>query len=291
MTLIDIDPAFLRAHALPRHDEGGDKQLRGRVLIIAGSAEVPGGALLAAHGALRAGAGVLQIATCRSVAQQLAITMPEARVVGCAETQEGGIEPSSADRLGDLAANSDAVLIGPGMLDLEATAALVRQLLARKPDAAFVLDAAALTTLDGSADLPRHLVLTPHAGEMARFLDVAREEVEGAPLDAAHRVARQLGAVVAMKGAETHIVAPDGRTWCSRNGSIGLGTSGSGDVLAGVIVGLLARKTPPELATIWGVYLHAEAGRRLEQKHGPLGLLARELPAEVPAIMRDLQQN
>src|SRR5437764_8058691 len=98
MSLTRVTPDFLRAHPLPRHEHDGDKQARGRVLVIAGSTEVPGAALLAGLGALRAGAGVLQIATCRTAAPHLGIAMPEAMVVGCRETAAGGIDPADAPR-------------------------------------------------------------------------------------------------------------------------------------------------------------------------------------------------
>ena len=97
-----------------------------------------------------------------------------------------------------------------------------------------------------------------------------------------------LGAVVAMKGASTHVVAPDGQACLSENGTIGLGTSGSGDTLAGIVAGLLARGASPYSATVWAVYMHGEAGRRLTERYGTFGLLAREIPGEIPAIMSEL---
>src|SRR3954454_12221841 len=112
-----VTPQFLRDHPLPEPEKEGDKKQRGRVLVIAGSIEVPGAALLAGLGALRAGAGVLQIATCRSAAPHLGIAMPEAMVVGCRETPAGGIDPTDAPRLIELGSACDAVLIGPGMTD------------------------------------------------------------------------------------------------------------------------------------------------------------------------------
>jgi NAD(P)H-hydrate repair Nnr-like enzyme with NAD(P)H-hydrate dehydratase domain len=95
---------------------------------------------------------------------------------------------------------------------------------------------------------------------------------------------------VALKGAETWIATPQGRCWRHAGGNVGLATSGSGDVLAGLIAGLLARGAPPEQAAAWGIALHARAGRRLCERLGPLGLLARELAAEVPALMHALSR-
>jgi ADP-dependent NAD(P)H-hydrate dehydratase len=258
------------------------------VLVIAGSVEVPGAALLAGLGALRAGAGILQIATCRSAAPHLAMAMPEAMVVGCRETPAGGIDPANAPRLTELGNGCDAVLIGPGMMDEAAVAELTSELL-KTP--VFVLDASAFATLK-IGEMPNRpagrIVVTPHSGEMAKFLDLSREEVDSAPLHAARQAAAALQAVVAMKGASTHVVAPDGEAWLCQNGSIGLATSGSGDTLAGILAGLLARGTHPALATIWAVYMHGEAGRRLAKRIGTLGLLAREIPGEIPGIMQEL---
>jgi hydroxyethylthiazole kinase-like uncharacterized protein yjeF len=291
MTPVAVTPDFLCSHPLPKHGQEGDKQSRGRVLVIAGSVEVPGAALLAGLGALRAGAGILQIATCRSAAPHLAMAMPEAMVVGCRETPAGGIDPANAPRLTELGSGSDAVLIGPGMMDESAVAKLTSALLKRLDAPVFVLDASAFATLK-IGEMPAcragRIVATPHSGEMAKFLDSAREDIDNDPLRAARQAASALQAVVAIKGASTHIVSPDGEAWRSENGSIALATSGSGDTLAGILAGLLARGTPPALATIWAVYLHGEAGRRLAKRNGALGLLAREIPGEIPGIMQEL---
>jgi hydroxyethylthiazole kinase-like uncharacterized protein yjeF len=285
-----VTPQFLRTNPLPRHDQAGDKHARGRVLVIAGGAEVPGAALLAGLGALRAGAGVLQLATCASVAPHLGLAMPEARVVGCTQTPGGDIDPANASRLIDLGSRCDAVLIGPGMMDEAAVAELTSRLLkGLLQGPVLILDASAFATLKtGKMLTGGKVVVTPHSGEMAKFLGCSRDEVDGDPLQAARQASAALQAVVAMKGASTHIVSPHGEAWLSENGSIGLATSGSGDTLAGILAGLLARGTDPALATIWAVYMHGEAGRRLADRNGTFGLLAREIPAEIPSIMQEL---
>jgi len=292
MKLTEINREFLVAHRLPKPERSGDKRARGRVLVIAGSLEIPGAALLAGLGSLRAGAGILQIATCHSHAGHLGVAMPEAMIVRCDETQAGGIDPGSAERLIELGADSDAVLIGPGMTDPDAVAELTGSLLSNLDRPALVLDALAFSTLRVDAvprDRTSTLVVTPHSGEMAKFLGCRREDVDFDPLDAARKAAVVLPAVVAMKGAETYVVSDDGEALLSRNGSIGLATSGSGDTLAGILVGLLARGTQPVLATAWAVYMHGQAGRDLVKNHGEFGFLAREIPDEIPRIMMDLQ--
>lgn len=291
MSVTEITREFLLAHPLPEPLKAGDKQARGRVLVIAGSVEIPGAALLAGLGSLRAGAGILQIATCHSRAGHLSMAMPEAMVVGCNETDAGGIDPASAERLIELGADCDAVLIGPGMTDPDAVAELTMAMLNRLEGPAVVLDALAFSTLRADK-IPQgrtgKMIVTPHSGEMAKFLDISREDVDNAQLDSARRAAAALPAVVAMKGAETYVVSENGEAWLSRNGSIGLATSGSGDTLAGILAGLLARGTQASLATVWAVYMHGQAGRNLAERNGTFGLLAREIPGEIPDIMREL---
>lgn len=284
-----VTPALLRAMPLPRHDSDADKEARGRVLAIGGSAEVPGGILLAGLGALRAGAGKLQIATVESRAAALGIAVPEARVFALPETADGDI--ASCDGLAERAHGCAAIVIGPGMLDTDAARNVAQSLLGCGDSPAFLLDAAVLSGLRDLSELCRkrdgRLVLTPHAGEMAKLLAVDIAEVEADSPACARRAAEELNAVVALKGGATHIAAPDGRAWTWTGGSVGLATSGSGDTLAGVAAGLLARGAAPEVAAIWAVFLHGEAGNRLAARRGPLGFLARELLAEVPALMAE----
>jgi hydroxyethylthiazole kinase-like uncharacterized protein yjeF len=287
----EVNDTLLRAMPLPRHGQDEDKDERGRVLVIGGSRPVPGALLLAGEGALRAGAGKLQLATAAGLATQIGIAIPEALVKSLPETEDGDILPDAAAGLVDMVARSDAVLIGPGMLD-EAGAGAFAAALLRAPDGpTFVLDAGALCCLGGYAAEMRgrrgRVVVTPHAGEMVKLSGLSRDAVVADPAAVALRIAHELGAVVALKGAETVIAAPDGRSWIYRGGRVGLATSGSGDTLAGLVAGLAARGASPHEAALWGVYLHGEAGNRLGRTRGPVGFLARELLAEVPALMAE----
>jgi hydroxyethylthiazole kinase-like uncharacterized protein yjeF len=288
--MTELDDKYLTLHPLPKH-EAGDKHSRGQVLVVAGHLKVPGAALLAALGAMRAGAGVLRIATCRANAPHLAVAMPEAMVIGCTENSSGEIAVSNARQLIDLASSSDAVVVGPGMLDEQTAGKLCLKLLEEVSGPAFVLDASAFTGLR-DVELPegrsRRIVCTPHFGEMAKFLKWDRERVENEPLTAAREAARSIQAVLAMKSDVTYVVSPEGEMLRHGHGTIGLATSGSGDTLAGIVAGLLARGATPFDAAAWAVYMHAEAGRRLAARHGALGLLAREIPAEIPVIMNEL---
>ena len=291
---VAVDAALLRAMPLPHHGDDADKEARGRILVIGGSRAVPGALLLAGVAALRAGAGKLQLATVESLAPHIGIAVPEALVMALPETPGGDIAPEGVRPLIDRLCRCDAVLIGPGMLDEDAATRLTLEAL-RADGPAFVIDAGALCNLKAEAGaLARHggrIVVTPHAGEMARLMDLPAETIAEDPFAVATRAAHELGAVVALKGARTAIAAPDGRTWAYSQGRVGLATSGSGDTLAGVIAGLLARGASPEAAAIWGVYLHGEAGNRLSASRGPVGFLARELLAEIPAIMAGLARQ
>ncbi len=286
-----VTAELLHGWPLPRPSDDGDKDERGRVLVIAGSPEVPGAALLAGVAALRAGAGKLQIATAASIAPHLGLAVPEALVVALPETSEGSTG-SAAKLLVPRLQRCDAVLIGPGMLDEEAVRDLTAAILEGTGQATFVLDAGALTRLPEIRDSLRHrrgrVVITPHAGEMATLLGIPRRAVMADLVGSAREAASLLQAVVTLKCATTHIVSPQGDAWFFDEGNVGLATSGSGDTLAGIIVGLLARGASPLQAAIWGVYLHGEAGNRLSRTHGHVGFLARELLDAIPRIMADL---
>lgn len=288
---VAVTPDLLRSMPLPQPSGEGGKEARGRILAVAGSREIPGAAILAGVAALRAGAGKLQICTAASVALQLGIAVPEAMVIGLPELEGGGLDPRCADRVAELAAATGALLIGPGLLDKEAAGHLTTAVLETLDEIPAVVDAAAMMNLTGCEPLARHsgrLIITPHAGEMAGLLGVGKDEVEADPVGIARRAAAELPAIVILKGTCTRIVTPEGQVWSSSHGNAGLGTSGSGDVLAGVITGLLARGADPIHAALWGVYLHAQAGERLAVSRGPLGYLARELPDEIPAILGEL---
>lgn len=289
---VAITPAWLRRHPLPRPDDEGDKRARGQVLVVAGAGEMPGAALLAAVGTLRAGAGRLQVATTAGAAPLVAATVPEARVVALPEARSGAVATRARARLEELAAAADAIVVGPGMLEADATSRMLSGWMAALPAIPVVVDAAALCALSIDGDRvaagDASLILTPHAGEASRLLGRARECVETDALDACMQMASRFDAVVVMKGATTHIAAPGahgGRVLRNRYGNVGLAMSGSGDTLAGIVGGLAARGTAPLEAAAWGVFLHAAAADAIEARQGTLGFLARELLDEIPAIM------
>ncbi|HUR15410.1 MAG TPA: NAD(P)H-hydrate dehydratase [Mycobacteriales bacterium] len=262
-----LTPHLLRGWPLPEAQEGDDKQARGTVLVLGGDATTPGSVLLAGLAALRVGAGRLQIATAPETAAAVGVAAPEAKVMGVA-----------LGELGDVALDPvAAVLVGPGLLSPEETAPVLARLLGRLDGLPIVVDAVALLALDGA--LPSAGVLTPNLDELR-----ALAGSDGDDRALAVQVARERRAVVATLG---WVAAADGRLWRNEAGSVALATSGSGDVLAGVVAGLLARGADACQAACWATYLHSAAGDRLAETLGT-GFLARELldvlPLELVAL-------
>ena len=274
-----ITPALLRDWALPVPT--GGKEARGTVLVVGGSRFTPGAVLLAGVAALRAGAGVLQLAAAESTAASLSIQVPEALVIGLPETGDGAVRGDPGDLLRGLVAEADVVAVGPGLTDIEATGELLRLVLdAAGRQTALVLDAYALGALSHDPDLlvgsGRKVVLTPNLTEAKHLL----HRDPGDDLDAeAVELAGRYDAVVSLYG---HVATPDGRAWREESGDAGLGTSGSGDVRSGLLAGLLSRGADPAQAACWAAFAHAVSGQRLVPRYGRIGFLARELLDEIP---------
>jgi ADP-dependent NAD(P)H-hydrate dehydratase len=265
----------------------GDKETKGRILIIAGCRELAGAALLVANAAMRSGAGKLRMATVEGVAIGTSLAMPEAMVLGFEEALDGGFTKAAVRRLHEEAGQSDVVVAGPGMATAATCEALASGLL--RSSAAVVLDAAllhSLKTIDetkrGSDVLP---VLLPHAGELSSLLSCDEEHVAADPIGCGVQAAERYQANVLVKGVTSHVVTPDGRAWSFSGGAPGLGVSGSGDTLAGIVGGLIARGADSLTALLWAVLLHGEAGEALARRIGPIGFLAREIPDEIPALL------
>lgn len=288
---VPVTPALLRRWPLPQPGADADKSDRGVAMVIGGSSEIPGALLLAGVAALRAGAGKLQLAGPHSAASSLAVALPEARVFSLPETSEGYLDRKAAVRAVECAHGADAILVGPGMLNDNAIRGFMDEFGRRVADKQLVIDAVALSALSGSRyrfTEETRVVLTPNVGEMAKITGETRAAVEADPRGIAMTVARDLNAVVALKGSETFIATPYGEVFRYSEGEVGLATSGSGDILAGILVGFLARGATLDQAAVWATYLHGAAGNRLKRRIGPIGFLARELSDEIPALMNGL---
>jgi ADP-dependent NAD(P)H-hydrate dehydratase len=284
-----ITPQVLRDWRLP--EPTGGKESRGSILVVGASTETLGAVLLAAEAALRSGAGKLQVVVPSKVAPHVSISLPEALVRGVPSTEAGAIRADSAELLLDLAQAASAVLIGPGMADERETRGLVEALLPELPGPV-ALDALGLAAVTADPSCLHHLggaaVLTPNPTEIAIALHVEQEDIADDPAGAAVELAAKAHAVVGLGGATSWVAAPDGRLWQDESGGAGLGVSGSGDVRAGIVAGLLARGAAPEQAATWAAHLHGRAGERLAAQVGRLGFLARELPPEVPRVIAEV---
>lgn len=259
--------------------------------MIGGATEIPGAPLLSATAALRVGVGKIQLGAPRSAATSLGVALPEARVFQLPESGDGFLDRKSGSRAGDCSKDADAILIGPGMLNEDAIRGFMDEALHRIADQPLVIDALALSALRGGryrfTDETR-VVITPNIDEMARLTGEKPETIDRDPRGVAVSVAQDLNVVVVLKGSQTFIVAPYGEVFRYDEGDVGLATSGSGDVLAGALVGLLARGATLDQAAAWAVYLHGSAGNRLKRRIGPLGFLARELCDEIAPVMNAL---
>jgi hydroxyethylthiazole kinase-like uncharacterized protein yjeF len=271
----------------PLRDPRGssDKDERGAVVVLGGARGMPGAVLLAGIAALRVGAGKLTIGTSDAHAAPLAVGMPEAGVFGLPTTGSGAISAKAIDEVIELAEDADAVLFGPGTTDPDETRALLTGVMdGLDRNTVVVLDAIGATCgvlSDGLGPARDRTVITPNTTEAGYLLD----DLDGDDADIACRLAARYG-VTAVLGS--CIARPDRSCWTIPKGNPGLGTSGSGDVLAGAVAGVAARTHDPVAAAMWGRLLHSAAGDRLANRVGILGFLARELLDELPGCLRDL---
>lgn len=279
---------------LPERPQSGHKGTFGHTLIVAGSEGKSGAAALAAEGAARVGAGLVTLACPASLLPILEVKCTEAMTVGLPETQAHELAPDGEETLLGLACERDAVVLGPGLGRGEATKELVRLLVSRLTGS-IVLDADALMAFAGEpvslAGCGGELVLTPHPGEAAALLETTPAALNADRVGAACRLARASGSVAVLKGAATVIAAPDGRVRVNPTGGPNLATGGTGDVLAGVIGGLLAQGLDAFCAASVGVFLHGTAGDRLAQRHGTVGTLAGDVARELPAAAEALRSG
>jgi NAD(P)H-hydrate epimerase len=275
--------------ALPLRPLEAHKGSYGHLLVVAGSLGKTGAAALACRGALRSGTGLVTCAVPASQQPVVAALVPEAMTEPLPETEARTLSAKAVERILELALRMDAVALGPGLgLDPEAQAAV--QALVRDVQRPMVVDADALTALAGrpalcrSAPAPR--LLTPHPGEAARLLGCSVADVQADRVGSARRLAAESGAVVALKGARTVVAEPDGHVVLNPTGNPGMATGGTGDVLTGMVGGLLAQGVAPGRALPTAVYLHGLAGDVAAAARGAVGLVAGDLADAVPEAIR-----
>jgi hydroxyethylthiazole kinase-like uncharacterized protein yjeF len=262
----------------------------GHALVVGGSLGKAGAAAMAGMAALRAGAGLSTVATAKSVLGTVAGFHPELMTEPLVETDSGTISGSALDRITELAKGKTVVAIGPGISREPQTSALVRSLIV-KLQVSIVLDADGLNAFEGRTDelngKGRTLVITPHPGEMARLAGLTIAEVQKDRLGVARKFAREHELIVVLKGHRTLVVQPDGEAWVNTTGNPGMATGGTGDILTGMVAGLIAQHPKDAFrAVLAAVHLHGLAGDVACEKFGEHSLVATDLLRGLPQAFR-----
>jgi NAD(P)H-hydrate epimerase len=266
----------------------GNKGSYGHVLVIGGSLGKAGAAAMAGFAALRAGAGLSTVATPKAVLATVASFHPELMTTALAETEKGTITLAAIDSALDTLLQHKTLAIGPGISRNSETSEFVREIVQRSSnDSPLVVDADALNAFEGATDKlsgrDRTLIITPHPGEMSRLTGLSIAKIQANRLEVARTFARAHDVIVVLKGHRTLIAAPSGDVWVNPTGNPGMATGGTGDILTGIIAGLIAQHPRRALeATALAVYLHGLAGDFAGESIGENSLVATDLLRFLP---------
>jgi NAD(P)H-hydrate epimerase len=290
---LELADADMAAAALPQRRTDGHKGSFGHVLVVAGSRRFIGAPVLAATAAYRSGAGLVTLAAPEGAYRLAAAMLLEQVHLPLAETPDGHVSAEAAAVVRGALEGATASVIGPGLGNVESVRQLLEAVLLTEPalDTPGVIDADALNGLASTYGwwerLTMPAVLTPHAGEMSRLMSRSVSAIQHDRLDTALEAAIRWQQVVVLKGAHTIVASPDGRAAISPFANPALAAAGTGDVLAGIVGGLLAQGVAPYDAAVAGVHVHAEAAHRIGGWSS--GLLASDLLLEIPRAMHGLR--
>ncbi|MDQ6878166.1 MAG: NAD(P)H-hydrate dehydratase [Candidatus Dormibacteraeota bacterium] len=282
------------AVVLPERPRDAHKGTFGTAVVLAGSLGFTGAAFLSSTAAARAGAGLVRLLVADTIYPILAAKCTEVMATPVPEVAPGAVGHAAYDSVLRQLSTAEVGVIGPGLGRDHSTWRLVLDLV-HHVTCPLVLDADALNALASAprskSQLGKNRVLTPHPGEMARLTGKTTEAIAADRPGAARKAAKEWGAVVVLKGARTVVAGPDGRFSEDPHEVPALATGGTGDVLSGIIGGLIAQGSDPYVAAVTGVYVHAAAGRRLSHRLGDSGVLASDLLLEIPLVMNLLRQG
>lgn len=282
------EDVFLR---LPARPPDAHKGTFGHAAVIAGSVGMTGAAAMSAMSAVRIGTGLVTLAVPESLNDILEVKVTEAMTVPLPETPDRSFSRSAVDKALELIDRCDAVAIGPGIGKNPETIAFIHELLPQI-DKPMVIDADGLNAIVEDTTVLSRLkspaILTPHPGEMSRLTGTPVEAIQSNRLKAAQDAAERFGVTMVLKGASTVIASPSGEAWINSTGSVALASGGTGDILTGAIVGLLAQGLEPLDAAICGVYLHGRAGEIAEDKIGDAGVSATDLLPLLPRALAEV---
>jgi len=279
---------------LPERPPQANKGTFGTVVGVAGSVGLTGAAFLSATSAARAGAGMVRLLVAETVYPILAVKCTEVMVGRLAEAAPGAISHAAVDAILRQLGSAAAGFVGPGLGRDRSTWRMIYDVVAHA-ERPLVIDADALNALAENRRLFAKLgptrVLTPHPGELGRLLERSTEQIQADRPAAVQEAARQSGAIVVLKGAHSLVASPEGPVSSDPHEVPALATGGTGDVLTGLVAALLAQGSSPYEAAVTAVYVHAEAGRRVSGRQGDSGLLASDLLAEIPHVMKVLREG
>ncbi|MGC1370976.1 MAG: NAD(P)H-hydrate dehydratase [Candidatus Sulfotelmatobacter sp.] len=265
----------------------------GHVLVVGGALGKAGAAAMAGISVLRTGAGLSTVATAKSVLGSVAGFHPEIMTEPLAETEAGTMAHAALDQIQNLAKMKSVLAIGPGISRNQETSELVRILIAQR-EIATVLDADGLNAFEGRTDELNGkrgtLVITPHPGEMARLAGCSIPDVQKDRLGVARRFSREHDVIVVLKGHRTLVVQPSGEAWVNTTGNPGMATGGTGDILTGMVAGMIAQHPKDAFtAVIAAVHLHGLAGDVMREKIGEHSLIATDLLIGLPEAFRRIR--
>ncbi|MHB9027145.1 MAG: NAD(P)H-hydrate dehydratase [Candidatus Latescibacterota bacterium] len=274
------------AELLPERPWNAHKYSSGTVFLVASSVGMTGAAILAATAAMRTGAGMVRVGCPESLNDILAVRLTEALTAPLPEvSRKRCLSLRALGNIRQLAEKASVVALGPGLGKYFETVELVRRFVGGYRGK-IVLDADGLNAFEGAVDqlvnTPAEIVLTPHAGELSRLTGRLAKEISADPVRAARDAARSLGHIVLLKGPTTVIAAPSGEVWLNGAGSQALATAGSGDVLTGIIAGLIAQGMDCFQAAVLGAFIHGLCGDLATLGFGSRGILSGDLPDIIP---------
>jgi ADP-dependent NAD(P)H-hydrate dehydratase len=275
-----------------RRATDGHKGSYGKVLVVGGSRGMAGAAVLCGRAALRAGAGLVQVACPAGVQPVVAAGNPCYTTFGIRQHTDGALSEGAAGDVVELARAANVLALGPGIGRTPDVVGLVREVVRELPRTPTVIDADGLNALAPFTDEFRHrpcpLVLTPHPGEFARLAGARVPEIPAHREKVAVDFAGRFGVVLLLKGAGT-VVTDGRRVYRNATGNPGMGTGGAGDVLTGVIAALLGQHLSPFDAAVLGAWVHGRAGDLAAATLGQVGLTAADLPEYLPPAFRELE--
>jgi len=291
-----ITPDWVRS-VLPGRPLGANKGTFGRILVVAGSINYIGAAYLACSGAMRVGAGLVTLAIQAGLLPVLASKLTEVTFLPLPESGQDMISPQADWLIHQELGKYDVLLMGCGMGQNQSVVRLIKSVLLGEGVSLSqtVLDADALNTLADNPgwwqQLTGNVILTPHPGEMARLTGMTVEEVQSDRLGIVKKMAIEWQKTIVLKGAYTVIASPESQVKVNPEANPGLASAGTGDVLSGIIAGLLAQGLAPDEAAACGVYLHSEAGEMVRTRLGDAGMIASDLLPELPLTIKKLKEN